>query len=114
MATSIAQLAASSRSEAMDFSLVLISQGVESTILHPPDQGWVLELAAEDLPRAEAILLLYQAENRPRLWRQTIPGTDLVFDVRVLGWWLLIIYLGRQIVWRSGMVFTITLLRCMV
>lgn len=82
----ITLLRARSRLEAMDWSLVLISQGIESTILPNADgPGWAVEISANDFQRAQKAIGLYRAENRvSRLRREFQPG--LFFDWVSLAW----------------------------
>ena len=61
-----------SKREAMDFSVVLLSQEVES-IIERLDGQWVLLVQPEEMPKARQILALYQKENKrhflnPRQW----------------------------------------------
>lgn len=69
--------------EAMDWSLVLLSEGIETMIDRDVESNlWRLLVAGADYPRAMKAIRLYRAENRPRLWRQALPWTGLVFDWR--------------------------------
>ncbi len=61
----------------MDWSLVLASQGIETTITH--QENWGLLVADADYERALAAIELYQRENRGWHWRQELPGTGLIF-----------------------------------
>lgn len=85
----IARIVARSRRQAMDWSLVLASQGIEHVIEHDAESGWMLALAANEHASALAAIRQYRIENRRRPWRQTIPKTDLVFDWRSAAWVLL-------------------------
>ncbi len=79
----------------MDWSLVLVSQGIEVVIEAANDEhGWQLVLAAADSSRAFAALRHYHAENRRRPWVQTLPWTGLAFDWRSAVWfaWLIVIF----------------------
>ena len=75
----------------MDWSLVLLSQGIE-TIIEPPaeDHGWQLSLGEPDLARARAALRQYLAENRRPAWVRELPWTGLLFDGRSVVWLLLL------------------------
>ncbi len=63
--------------QAMDWSLVLASQEIETTITH--ETSWALVVAEMDYERALAAIGQYQKENRRWLWGQKLPGTDLIF-----------------------------------
>ena len=70
----------------MDWSLVLVSQGIEPLIERDPEAGrWLLVVNEPDYPRAVDALRRYQAENRAPRWRHTLPGVGLIFDLRSLG-----------------------------
>jgi rhomboid protease GluP len=75
----------------MDWSLVLVSQGIEPTIEFSDEGvGWGLLVAEPDYPKALQALRLYQIENRRWLWQQKIfepPG--YLFDWASLAWVLL-------------------------
>jgi len=69
----------------MDWSLVLVSQGIESQIERDPEAGrWLLVVHEPDLARAVDALRRYTAENRPH-WQHTLPGVGLLFDWRSVG-----------------------------
>lgn len=91
METEPAVIAARSEKQAMDWSLVLVSQGIESSI-EPPDEqhGWRLLVPPVELRRALWTIHQYRTENQPRPWLQTLPWTGLVFDGRSLLWGLLL------------------------
>ncbi|MCX6885630.1 MAG: rhomboid family intramembrane serine protease [Verrucomicrobia bacterium] len=73
--------------QAMEWSLVLVSQGIE-TLIAPPqqDRPWGLEVPQEDLGRALRVLRQYKIENRTWPWQQRMPGHQILFDWGVLGW----------------------------
>ncbi len=76
-----------SRRQAMEWSLVLASQGIEASILAPAeDLGWRLVLDAADSTRALQALRQYRVENRGHVWVHKLPGTELVFDFSSLVW----------------------------
>jgi rhomboid protease GluP len=85
-----ARIPARSRRQAMDCSLVLISQGIETTIDFSQESEWGLILAAKDYESALGVLKLYDAENRHWRWRQKISVNGALFDWASLGWVLLI------------------------
>ncbi|MEO5804708.1 MAG: rhomboid family intramembrane serine protease [Verrucomicrobiota bacterium] len=71
------QIPARSKRQAMDWSLVLASQEIETTITH--EENWALLVSDTDYERALAAIDLYQRENRGWNWRQKLPGTGLIF-----------------------------------
>lgn len=74
----MAEIAAFSRRQAMDWSLVLASQGIEATIDHSEESGrWLLIVPPHELERARESIRLYRAENRGWSWRKELPGVDL-------------------------------------
>jgi membrane associated rhomboid family serine protease len=69
--------------QAMDWSLVLVSQGIETTIERDPEADlWRLVVDAPDYTKALRTLRQYRVENRHQVWRQQLPWTGLVFDWR--------------------------------
>ncbi|MEO6036645.1 MAG: rhomboid family intramembrane serine protease [Verrucomicrobiota bacterium] len=77
METSLRQIPARSKRQVMDWSLVLASQEIETTIVR--EEGWALVVSGEDLGRATAAIEQYQKENHSWNWRQPLPGTRLIF-----------------------------------
>lgn len=62
----------------MDWSLALVSQGIEATIERSPErERWVLLVPPQDLARAQECIRLYRTENRGWSWRKQLPGADL-------------------------------------
>jgi rhomboid protease GluP len=84
------RISAHSRREAMDWSLVLISQGIEATIDSAEESGWGLIVSEDDYERALGVLDQYRSENRHWPWRQRIPPKGAFFDWGSLGWVLLV------------------------
>ncbi len=74
-----------SRRQAMEWGLVLASQGMEA-VVDKSDQGWALLVEPEDFERAQAALKQYRLENRGWQWRQPLPQTGLIFHWGSLGW----------------------------
>ena len=73
-----AEIPAYSRRQAMDWSLVLASQGIEAIIERSPEQSrWLLLVHPHELERAQSSILQYRVENRGWSWRQELPGADL-------------------------------------
>ena len=84
--TEMAFLECRSRAQALDWSLVLISQGIESTIVQRPEDGaWLLEISGADLPRAEESIHAFERENAT-VWRHEVKGTGMLFDLRAAFW----------------------------
>ena len=82
-----------SRRQAMDWSLVLVSQGIETTIAEPPENGdgWCLLVASANGPRAFQALRQYRVENRGWPWQQNVFRPGLLFDWGSLAWVLLLL-----------------------
>src|SRR5690348_4231101 len=67
------KIPARSRRQAMEWSLVLASQGIECTLAAPePPDGWGLIVPSVDYSRASEALQLYQMENRHWRWRHQL------------------------------------------
>jgi membrane associated rhomboid family serine protease len=74
------------RNRAMDWSLVLASQGIETAIEHDPETGWTLVVAPADLERALNAIRLYEAENRRWRWHQPVIRGAVWFDWTAWVW----------------------------
>lgn len=71
----------------MDWSLVLISQEIESTITRSPQgNDWILSVSPEDHERALEAIRLYSAENRGWGLRREVFSSGLVFDWVSIAW----------------------------
>lgn len=69
----------------MDWSLVLVSQGIETSIERTPEGGQhLLVVHPADHDRAIAAIKQYERENRVRRWQQPIRWTGLLLDWRVV------------------------------
>ncbi len=76
----------------MDWSLVLVSQGIESTIEYSEDgAGWRLVVASPDYEGALNAIRLYLQENRRQPWRRDILGAGILFDWGSLAWVCLLV-----------------------
>jgi membrane associated rhomboid family serine protease len=65
----------------MDWSLVLLSQGIEATIENDEaGSGWGLRVPIGELDRAREALRLYRQENRGWLWRRGVLQPGILFD----------------------------------
>ena len=86
--TESAVLECRARAQALDWSLVLISQGIESVIGQRAEDGaWFLEVAEADLARAQESVRAYERENAT-VWRREVKGTELLFDARAAFWFV--------------------------
>jgi rhomboid protease GluP len=82
----VAMIECQSQAQALDWSLVLISQDIESVpMLREEDGAWVLQLAEENLLRAKASIAEYERENAT-VWRRELKWTGLLFDARAVIW----------------------------
>jgi len=77
------------RQRAMDWSLVLASQGIETVIQNEPADGWQLLVPAAEGPRALAAIAHYRRENRRWRWRQPVWQGRALFDSSSVLWVLL-------------------------
>src|SRR5260370_36848917 len=83
MGPPVATIPARSERQAMDWSLVLVSQGIETRIERPEqDAGWRLVVDLPDHQRALAAIRQYRLENRRRPWVRELPWSGLIFDWR--------------------------------
>ena len=75
----------------MDWSLVLVSQGIETTIEQGEDgAGWGLVVSGQDYTNALRTLRLYRLENRGWPWQQVVFRPGMLFDWGSLAWALLV------------------------
>lgn len=92
---------AHSEKQAMDWSLVLASQGIEVFIERHPETGlWMLLVAPEEHERALASIRLYRLENRGWAWRRRLAWPGVLFHWGALLWcWVLILihWLGEAL-----------------
>jgi membrane associated rhomboid family serine protease len=103
----LARIPVRSRRHAMDWSLVLVSQGIESTIENSPEiGGWALLVPPNDRERALKTLRQYRVENRSWNWKQPLDLPDTRFDWTCLVWagaMILIYWLAaRNPLWKSA------------
>ena len=105
----------------MDWSLVLVSQGIDALIERDAEADrWQLVVQAPDYQRAVRAITQYRRENQTRLWRKELPWTGLIFDWRSVAWFLFLVLLyaieatghGRLSV--AGMMDNLGVLRGMV
>jgi membrane associated rhomboid family serine protease len=86
-----ARVRARTRRQAMDWSLVLTSQGIEPVIEQTVDGRWELVVAAADFDAAVSIIRQYRLENLRWSWRKPIFKSGTVFDGASVGWLMLVI-----------------------
>jgi membrane associated rhomboid family serine protease len=92
----LTRILARNRHQAMDWSLVLISQGIESTIdAHAEAEEWGLLVTPQDYERALQIIEQYQAENAAWPWQQKWVRPAIMFDWGSLAWVLLLLLFFR-------------------
>ncbi len=90
MESPTARIPVRSQRQAMDWSLVLVSQGIEATIVQGEEgAGWGLVVARQDCARALRTLRQYRIENRAWPWQQPVFRPGLLFDWGSLAWVLL-------------------------
>lgn len=113
MQTAPAAIPARTERQAMDWSLVLISQGIDAVIDRDPETLiWRLLVNPLDYPRAMGVIREYRAENRPQAWQQQLPWSSLIFDWRCLIPIVLFVFLfaveatGRGALSKAGMMDT--------
>ncbi|MGV3774481.1 MAG: rhomboid family intramembrane serine protease [Verrucomicrobiales bacterium] len=83
----LAHIHAHSEKQAMDWSLVLASQDIQTTILREPEsKRWRLEIPTHDHSRALEAIRQYRLENRGWEWRRELPGANLEIHVGALFW----------------------------
>jgi rhomboid protease GluP len=88
-----ATIAVRNQRQAMDWSLVLVSQGIEAVIRRPTEMsGWELTIPSLEHARALEALRLYRKENRHLPWQQRVSDSGLVFDWTAIAWVGLVIF----------------------
>ena len=91
MDSTFAAIPTRSKQQALDWSLVLVSQGIESTIEPVPETDrWQLIVAGSQSQRAIQVLRQYRVENPSPAWRQHLDWNGLIFDWRNVAWFLLL------------------------
>jgi len=91
MEPATARIRARSRRQAMDWSLVLHSQGIEHIVERSAEDGrWELLMSPQDDENAQNAIRLYQAENRYWPWRRKLFKPHLLFDGASLSWAILL------------------------
>lgn len=83
----VAWIPARSERQAMDWSLVLASQGIEVALQQHPETGdWLLAVAPADHGRSLELIQTWRVENRRWAWRNQIPESRLDFHWGALVW----------------------------
>ena len=80
------RIATESKRQTMDWSLALVSQGIEAGVDHDAEAGWGLLVDERDAARASEIIQQYQIENQHWPWQQKIFTPALAFDWGSLAW----------------------------
>jgi len=89
--TAIRHISARNQRQAMDWSLVLTSQGIEHVIEQGDEAGWALMISTKDYEIARAHIRQYRLENMNWRWRRPIFKPGLFFDWSSTAWVFLII-----------------------
>lgn len=80
--------------EAMDFGLVLASQGIVHGVERDPESGaWLLRVEAADFPRAADNIRKFIEENKGFQWRQTISSAGMIFHRGSVVWCVVLVWL---------------------
>jgi rhomboid protease GluP len=93
MEPALTKIPVRSERQAMDWSLALVSQGIESAIDHSEDgTHWGLIVANADLEMALKTLRQYRQENRHwPPWQQSLPWPEFRFDWGSVIWALVLV-----------------------
>ncbi|MDA1273330.1 MAG: rhomboid family intramembrane serine protease [Verrucomicrobia bacterium] len=81
-----------SERQAMDWSLVLVSQGILAKIERSDEGRWALVVNLEDYGSALESIRLYRAENRRWRWEQRLPWSESPFHWGSATWSLFITF----------------------
>lgn len=82
----VARIPARTRRQAMDWSLALLSQGIEATIHHSDAHAWSLLVNTDEHSAAVEIIRQYRTENLRWPWRQKVLRPGVLFDWGSLLW----------------------------
>jgi len=88
-ASELARIPARSERLALDWSLVLASQGISAVIENHPEAGWGLLIPTAEFSRASATIKLYQRENRRWPWQGALLKQEVIFDWAAALWLVL-------------------------
>jgi rhomboid protease GluP len=89
--------------QALDWSLVLASQGIEATLLQEPEGGFLLAVPVDQETAARSAIEIYQNENRRWRWQRRIPTTPLIFHWGSTGWVLVMMAMAALSVSVNGL-----------
>ena len=92
------RIATESKRQTMDWSLALVSQGIEAVVDHDAEAGWGLLVDEREAERARKILQQYHSENLHWPWQQKVFTPTLAFDWGSLAW----VFLLCLFFWLSG------------
>jgi membrane associated rhomboid family serine protease len=88
MQSAIAVTETRSKAQALDWSLVLISQGIENVVTwRDSDAMWQVEVLDQDRQRAQESIASYERENAIP-WRRELKWSGLLFDARAVVWFV--------------------------
>lgn len=88
----MARIPARSQQQAMDWSLVLASQAIESVVDYSPDPPhWGLIVEQPDYERALGAIKQFQIENSAWPWRGELYDTGPIFDAGSVAWAVLVV-----------------------
>ncbi len=86
-ATETTALIAHSKAQALEWSLVLISQQIESTVLPTTNpNAWIVKVDPTHFQAAKELIQLYEQENQRWPFRYSIPQTHIPFDATSILW----------------------------
>jgi rhomboid protease GluP len=82
-----AVITAHSKRQAMDWSLVLVSQGIEPIIEFDAEtRKWELLVLPQEFDKSEEAIRQYRLENRGWGWRHELPGSQLEIHAGAVFW----------------------------
>jgi membrane associated rhomboid family serine protease len=87
----LASIPARTRQQAMDWSLVLVSQGIEPVIEQTDAGRWQLVVAPEEYEKSVALIRQSRLENLRWPWRKPIFKSHTIFDWGALAWVVLMV-----------------------
>jgi rhomboid protease GluP len=92
MQTNAAIIPTRSKRQAMDWSLVLASQGIETVIdLLPEENRWILLIPQHDYERAREAIRQFRLENRAWRWQQKLDWSGITFHWGAIIWCLIVV-----------------------
>ena len=102
------RIPARNKRQAMDWSLVLASQGIEHAIKDGGGNDWALAVAEKDFAAANDAIRLYREENLGWPWRRAVFKSAVLFDWGALVWVLMIVVMhAASMVWGGFRTFGI-------